>query len=130
MKNKSVKRFRQLSLLGVSVVALGLVGCNTNIYREDYQLPKNNVVKIKRGHYHAVTPNCDLPTTPGASSDQLAVTRFGCSTRANLGKMVARPKDLVRPKKTRTHTAAPLVRSVEAYRNTSGNGNNVGANGR
>lgn len=115
--------------LAVTGIALMIAGCD-RITREDYQFPKNKVYKTRGGKYVAVLPQCNLPVKGRwTKADDIAAKQMGCSTVHNLGKMTNNPKDFVKPKRTRTHTAKPLVRSLKGYRNSGANSSGGASNG-
>lgn len=98
----------------ILLIALGafLFGC-ANITRDEYQYPKNKVVRTGHGRYSVQPVVCNAPVPWWVKADQVAVAQWGCSTSRNLALMIANPKDLVKPERTYTHPSQPLVRAQD-----------------
>ena len=79
------------------------------------QAPNRNVVMLKLTHYVAIPPKCPGWNEPMGDGTPLeGESNFGCTTEANLVKMIANPRDLIDPHTTSAE-AKRQMRALNEY---------------
>lgn len=75
-----------------------------------------SVVVIVVERFVVITPSCaNFLTQIGDASQDYASSNFGCSTEANLGMMIANPRDLLRGRERNAYDGTVMAAGVNRY---------------
>ncbi len=74
-------------------------------------------VRVAVERYVVTLPNCpDWSKPVGEDSENTPQANFGCATTANLGMMVANPRDLIRGRSPGSADGAAVTAAIKRYR--------------
>lgn len=79
--------------------------------------PAGDEMTVQLERYVVTPPNCpDWSKPPGGDPTNSVSSNFGCATEANLGMMVAEPRDLLAGRQPGPPDAEPALRAIRNYR--------------